>query len=109
MKKIVAAAIGSFLCCTQAFAFDVSPTQINTTKKTNNKVVVSSEFIRNLFANKALVDGIEMVSVTDDGQRLSSLRGNLSSPLNGNPVLAARAYVEEHARIFNLPEARDVD
>lgn len=109
MKKIMAAAIGSFLCCSQAFAFDVSPTQINTAKKTNKKVVVSSEFIRNLFANKILVDGIEMISVTDDGQRLSSVRGNLSSPLNGNPVLAAKAYIEEHAKIFNLPEARDVD
>lgn len=108
-KKILAAAIGSFLCCSQAYAFDVSPTQTNTAKKTNKKVVVSSDFIRNLFASKIMVDGIEMISVTEDGQRLSSVRGTLSSPLNGNPVLAAKAYIEEHAKLFNLPASRDVD
>ena len=109
MKKILAAALGSFLCCTQAFAFDVSPTTINTAKKSNKKVVVSSEFIRNLFATKSFVDGIEMISVTEDGQRLSSARGTLSSPLNGNPVLAAKAYIEENGKVFNIPENRDVD
>jgi len=108
MKKIMAVAVGSLLC-TQAFAFDVSPTQINTTKKTNKKVVVSSDFIKSLFSSKIMVDGIEMISVTEDGQRLSSVRGTLSSPLNGDPVVAAKAYVEEHAKLFNLPEVRDVD
>ena len=39
MKKIFAVAFGAALCCSQAFAFDVSPTQINTGKKAIKKVL----------------------------------------------------------------------
>lgn len=109
MKKFAAVALGTVFCCSQAFAFDVSPTQINSGKKSNKKVHVSSEFIRNLLGNKSLVDGIEMISVTEDGSRLSSVRGTLSSPLSGDAAEAAKAYIEEHARLFNLPEVRDVE
>lgn len=108
MKKILAATLG-VLCCSQAFAFDASPTTINTGKKLNKKVQVQSEFIRKLFTNKSLIDGLEMVTVTEDGTRLSSAMGTLSSPLNGNPVEAARAYIEENALLFNLPAVRDVE
>ena len=109
MKRLLAVAMGTVFCCSQAFAFDVSPTQINTGKKNAKKVQVSSDFIRNLFANKSLLEGIEMISVTEDGARLSSVRGNLSSPLSGNAAEAAKAYIEENARLFNLPATRDVE
>ena len=89
MKRLLAVAMGTVFCCSQAFAFDVSPTQINTGKKNAKKVQVSSDFIRNLFANKSLLEGIEMISVTEDGARLSSVRGNLSSPLSGNAAEGA--------------------
>lgn len=109
MKKKLAAVFAAVLCCTQAFAFDVSPTQINTGIKEAKKVTVSQEFIRKLFNNKAMLDGIEMLSVTDDGKRLSSVRGTLSSPLSGNIGVAARDYVQENAALFNLPRSTDVD
>lgn len=108
MKKIYAAALG-VLCCSQAFAFDVSPTQINTGKKQAKKVQVQAEFVRKLFANKSLVNGLELISVTEDGSRLSSAMGTLSSPLAGEAIDAARAYIEENATLFNLPAVRDVE
>ncbi|PKL46103.1 MAG: hypothetical protein CVV42_17620 [Candidatus Riflebacteria bacterium HGW-Riflebacteria-2] len=108
MKKVLVAAFAAVICCTQAFAFDVSPTQINTGKKIAKKVTVSQEFIRKLFTNKSMVEGIEMLSVTDDGNRLSSIRGTLSSPLSGNIGVAARDYIQENAALFNLPRS-DVD
>jgi Zn-dependent metalloprotease len=109
MKKVLAAALGTVLCCSGAFAFDVSPTQINTGKKHNKKVQVKAEFIRKIFATKSMADGIELLSVTDEGDRLSSVRGILSSPLAGDPVEAAKNYIEENSDLFNLPARRDVE
>lgn len=108
MKKVLVTVFAAVLCCTQAFAFDVSPTQINTGKKIAKKVTVSQDFLRKLFTNKSMVDGIEMLSVTDDGNRLASIRGTLSSPLSGNIGVAARDYIQENAALFNLPRS-DVD
>ena len=109
MKKALVAVFAAALCCTQAFAFDVSPTQINTGIKEAKKVQVSQDFIRKLFNNKTMLDGVEMLSVTDDGNRLSSVRGTLSSPLSGDVALAARAFIEENSALFNLPATRDVE
>lgn len=109
MRKILAAIVGTFFCCTQVFAFDVSPTQINTGKKKAQKVTVSPDFLNKLFTSKSIIDNVEMVSVTDDGERLSSIRGQLSSPLSGDPIKAATAYIREHSGLFNLPKNRQND
>ena len=109
MKKILAVAFGAIFCCTQVFAFDVSPTQVNTGIKKNPKVQIKSEFLKKLFNKKSFASGIEMVSVTDDGMRLSSVRGDLSSPLQGDLVKAAKSYIAENAEIFNLPKVKDAN
>ncbi|MBU1107433.1 MAG: hypothetical protein KKB51_12240, partial [Candidatus Riflebacteria bacterium] len=109
MKKVLVAVFAGVLCCTQAFAFDVSPTQINSGIKETQKVQVSSEFLHKIFNNKSMSEGVEMLSVTADGNRLSSIRGTLSSPLSGDVVLAARAFIEENSALFNLPATRNVE
>lgn len=109
MKKIFVVAVGAFLCCSQAFAFDVSPTQVNTGKKTNKQVLVNPDLMKKLFSSKSFANGIEMLVVTEDGQRVSSIRGDLSSPLNGDMVEAALAYIKENRAVFNLPLSRDVE
>ncbi len=109
MKRVCVLALGLLVCCTGAFAFDVSPTQINTGKKVAKKVNVNPEFLRKIFNNKSLSDGIEMLTVTDDGERLSSVRGTLSSPLSGDLAAAARAYIDENSDLFNLPKNRNVE
>ena len=109
MKKFAFAALGAFLCCSQAYAFDVSPTQINTGKKVNQQVKVSPELLKKLFNNKSFASGVEMLVVTDDGERISSVRGELSSPLSGDLVEAAMNYIQENHEIFNLPVNRDVE
>jgi len=108
MKKILITALGAFIC-SQALAFDVSPTQINTGKKLNKQVQVNPQLIKKLFKNKSLANNIEMLIVTEDGERISSLRGDLSSPFSGNIVEAAMNYLRENAEIFNLPTDRDVE
>lgn len=109
MKKILLTAFGAALCCSQAFAFDVSPTQINTGKKLNKQVQVSPELMRKLFSNKSIANSIEMLIVTEDGERISSLRGDLSSPLSGDMVKAALNYIQDNHEIFNLPVDRNVE
>lgn len=109
MKKMIFAALGAFLCCSQAFAFDVSPTQVNTGKKLNQQVKVNPDLLKKLFKNKSFGNGIEMLVVTEDGERISSVRGDLSSPLSGDIVEAALHYVRENREIFNLPADRDVE
>ncbi len=109
MKKIFAVALGAAFCCSQAFAFDVSPTQINSGVKSNKKVQVNSDFIRKVFSNKSFSTGIEVISVTEDGNRLSSAMGELSSPLQGDIVESALNYVLDNSALFNLPKTRDVE
>jgi len=109
MKRLLAAVFAAFACSTQLFAFDVSPTQIHAGIHRSKKVTVSQEFVKKLLSSKSLFDNIEMISVTDDGKRLSSVRGNLSSPFSGNIAVAARDYISENADLFNLPADRDVD
>ncbi len=110
MKKFLLICTAIIFTCTQAMAFDVSPTQTNVgIKKSPNKVVISPDLIDKLFTHKSLTSGIEMLIATDDGNRLSSLRGTLSSPLNGDLTIATREYLKEHASLFNLPNKRNGD
>ncbi|GAB4269936.1 MAG: M4 family metallopeptidase [Candidatus Rifleibacteriota bacterium] len=109
MKKLFLLAIIACFCCSQVFAFDVSPTQINQGKKVNKKVTVNQDLIKKLFNSKSFGSGIDMLVVTDDGNRISSVRGDLSSPLNGDIVKAAMAYIKENSAVFNLPANRDVE
>jgi Zn-dependent metalloprotease len=104
MKKFLLICTAILFTCTQAFAFDVSPTQTNMGIIKSPKTVVSPELINKLFTHKSLVSGVEMLVATDDGNSLSSLRGTLSSPLSGDPVKAAREYLKEHSTLFNLPK-----
>ncbi|MEW6709743.1 MAG: hypothetical protein AB1403_07975, partial [Candidatus Riflebacteria bacterium] len=109
MKKVFYAALGAFLCCSNAYAFDVSPTQINTGKKLNKQVQISPELMKKLFKNKSMANNIDMLVVTEDGERVSSIRGDLSSPLSGDKIEAALNYIHENSDIFNLPANRDVE
>ncbi|MGM0600285.1 MAG: M36 family metallopeptidase [Candidatus Rifleibacteriota bacterium] len=109
MNKFLILALGAILCCTQVFAFDVSPTQINTGKKSNEKVQVSEELLKDIFTSKAFSSGVKMLKVTKDGQRVSSVRGELSSPLSGDLLESAKSYILENHKVFNLPPNRDVD
>lgn len=111
MHKFVAAIlIGAVLCCSPVFAFDVSPTTINTTITKTEPVQVQPEFIRKLLSKKSFGPGaIDLLTVTPDGAGLYSLRGELSSPLMGDLHEAARAFVLENADIFNLPANRNAD
>jgi Zn-dependent metalloprotease len=107
MKKFLFTVLGIVLCCAQIYAFDVSPTQVNTDKKVNPQVKVNPDLIKKLFNSKSFSNGIEMLIVTDDGERISSIRGELSSPLSG--VESALEYIRENAAVFNLPVDRDVE
>ncbi len=109
MKKVFYAALGALLCCSNAYAFDVSPTQINTGKKLNKQVQISPELMKKLFKNKAVANNIDILVVTEDGKRVSSICGDLSSPLSGDKIEAALNYIHENSEIFNLPANRDVE
>lgn len=109
MKKVLVFALGALFCCSQAFAFDVSPTQINVGVKAAKAVHVNPDLLKTLFSNKSMSDGVDMLTVTEDGNRLWSLRGDLSSPLQGDLAKAAVNYVKENSKLFNLPTNRDAD
>lgn len=106
MRKILLVALVAVFCINQAFAFTTSPTQTNSGKRLVKQVIVNPELLKKLFSCKSFANGIEMLIVTEDGERVSSVRGELSSPLNGNIAEAAYSFVCENAAIFNLPMNR---
>ncbi|MFZ2956690.1 MAG: M36 family metallopeptidase [Candidatus Ozemobacteraceae bacterium] len=96
------------LCVSQVLAFDVSPTQTKTIPSTT-RAVSSNKLLSSFISPGLLKNNVEMLAVTEDGQRLSSMRGNLSEPLSGNIEEAARNYVLENSHLFNLPVSRNSD
>lgn len=92
--------------CTGA-AFDASPTTVNSKPLIHPTVKVSPTLLDALFEDEALARGLEVVQVAPDGQRIESLRGTLSEPLNGDLAEAARQFIRSHPRMFNIPDTKD--
>ncbi|MBF0407502.1 MAG: M36 family metallopeptidase [Candidatus Riflebacteria bacterium] len=91
------------LCASPVFSFDVSPTQSKAVVSKKKQVVSSKKLLSEIVSDDSLRSNIEMLVLTDGGERLSSLRGNLSEPFSGNMETAARDYVLNNSKLFNLP------
>ncbi|MBF0547634.1 MAG: M36 family metallopeptidase [Candidatus Riflebacteria bacterium] len=89
--------------------FDVSPTQTTVPASAKKAVVASPELLSLIGSNKAFENNIELLTLSDDGKQLSSLRGHLSEPLEGNLETAARNYVLTNSKLFNLPTSQKTD
>ncbi|MBF0406399.1 MAG: M36 family metallopeptidase [Candidatus Riflebacteria bacterium] len=93
-----------------AYCFDFSPTQTPSKKETvkSGKVQISPVLLSAL-AKMKLATNIEMVSFSDDGMRLSSIRGKLSTPISGDLENGAKSYLIDNSVIFNLPSKKSSD
>ncbi len=107
MKRLTACFALSFFCAASAFAFDVSPTQTNVKPTRRGPVSISENLIRAVTSRNADIRNVDLLVATEDGQRLGSLRGDLSEKLSGDKALAARRYIQRNARLFNLPVVKD--
>ncbi len=103
MKKTLAVLLSALLFSTPLFAVMESPTQTKYPKTENPVVKPSEDFIKKIFVNKSFSEGIESITLTEDGTALSSAMGTLSSPLMGNMEKAVESYIRENAVLFNLP------
>ncbi len=104
MRKGFLVAVVALLLAMPAFAFDVSPTQTPAEKVVKAAHVQAAPgLIRAILADNRLADGVELVTLSDDGKRLRSVRGVLSAPVSGNIETAARAFINAHAAMFNIP------
>ncbi|NLI75449.1 MAG: hypothetical protein GX442_03275 [Candidatus Riflebacteria bacterium] len=109
MRRIpvmVVALVLAASCCT--FAFDVSPTTVRSKPVAAPSVKVSSDLLDSLFEDETLASGIELMQVAPDGSRIQSMRGALSTPLSGDLAAAARTFITDHAKVFNLQDTKDV-
>ncbi|HOY67283.1 MAG TPA: M36 family metallopeptidase [Candidatus Ozemobacteraceae bacterium] len=107
MKRFVSLVALSVFCTASAFAFDVSPTQTNVKPVRRGPVAISEKLIRAVTSRSSDIKNIDLLVATEDGQRLGSLRGELSEPLSGDMALAAKRYIQRNAKLFNLPEVKD--
>lgn len=107
MKRLTACFALSFFCTASAFAFDVSPTQTNVKPARRGPVSISENLIRAVTSRSAEIKNVDLLVATEDGQRLGSLRGDLSEKISGDKALAARKYILRNAKLFNLPEVKD--
>ncbi|HOT27512.1 MAG TPA: M36 family metallopeptidase [Candidatus Ozemobacteraceae bacterium] len=107
MKRLTACFALSFFCAASAFAFDVSPTQTNVKPTRRGPVSISENLIRAVTSRNADIRHVDLLVATEDGQRLNSLRGDLSEKLSGDKALAARRYIQRNAKLFNLPVTKD--
>ncbi|HNW37158.1 MAG TPA: hypothetical protein PKM25_19610, partial [Candidatus Ozemobacteraceae bacterium] len=107
MKRFVSVFALSIFCTASAFAFDVSPTQTNVKPTRRGPVAISENLIRAVTSRSSEIKDIDLLAATEDGKRLSSLRGVLSEQLSGDMAVEARRYVQRNAKLFNLPEIKD--
>lgn len=107
MKRLTACFALSFFCTASAFAFDVSPTQTNVKPTRRGPVSISENLIRAVTSRNVDIRNVDLLVATEDGQRLGSLRGDLSEKLSGEKALAARRYIQRNAKLFNLPVTKD--
>ncbi len=109
MKRYVWLAFGCFfLCSGMAMGFDVSPTQTNV-KPSTGLVTVAPEIIDAVLSDVALTEGINLMGLSHNGKKVSSMQGKLSEPLSGTAEEAARGFIYEHASLFNLPAVKDAN
>ena len=109
MRRQLAIVLLGLFTVSTGWAFDYSPTQTPDPNKATRRapVQVSPQLVQSVIADEALVKGTELLSVSDDGTSLTSIRGNLSEPLSGNLEKATRNYLITHAAMFNVPSTRD--
>ncbi|MBF0547913.1 MAG: M36 family metallopeptidase [Candidatus Riflebacteria bacterium] len=89
-----------------SFGFVESPTQTPQKQEVFRSVVPSSKIMSSLIKKGDILKGLEMVSLTSDGSRLSSLRGNLTDPISGDLINGAKSYILSNSELFNLPSTR---
>lgn len=107
MKRFATCFALSLFCTASAFAFDVSPTQTNVKPTRRGPVSISENLIRAVTSRSSEIKNIDLLVSTEDGQRLGSLRGDLSEQLSGDKAVEARRYILRNAKLFNLPVTRD--
>ena len=107
---ISAAIFSIILFAAPAFAVIEYPTQTKHQLKENPVVTPSRTVIDDLFLSRSVADGIETITLTEDGKRLSSAMGTLSVPLTGDLQEAVESFITENGKLFNLPpETRSAD
>lgn len=94
-----------------AMAFSPSDTTINTqVRNSQQHTEVCPDLLRHLVSTKSFsTHGVDLVTVTPDGKRVWSIKGNLSSPLHGDLKVAAKEYLKENSKLFNVPLTRNVE
>ncbi|MFZ2956025.1 MAG: M36 family metallopeptidase [Candidatus Ozemobacteraceae bacterium] len=108
MRKPLSLLVG-FLCLTSsAGAWDVSPTQTPSIPMRAEVGNPSQDLMQSLYQHQTLMQGIEQLSLSDDGRAVHSMMGRLSEPMSGDLKKAGMVFLREHAQLFNLPTTKNV-
>ncbi|MFZ2956027.1 MAG: M36 family metallopeptidase [Candidatus Ozemobacteraceae bacterium] len=92
-----------------AFALEFSPTQIELPMRTMQTAAQPREKVLDaVLADPLISCNADTITFSADGEQIRSLRGELSAPLSGDLVEAAKSYLIAHSSMFNLPTGRDV-
>ncbi len=107
MRRLLVTLCCAFsLCSATAFALDPASSQTDGPFSFPEKITIPLRLVDKLVADEEVANGVDLMVVTPDGNRLSSLRGTLSKPLEGDVAQKVETFVTDHAPLFNIPTQR---